>query len=143
MSKTVTLTMNECVDIQHLVRIETTATKTAKTNRLGDPITKMDLQAKIDRLTNIDNVFSNTEPDVFSHAGPDLKTLEHGVGAQIVEAYEGYYEDTLEDEDNPSGWVAEKIRGDSREERLRIYCHWNGILGYHELLFAIATDDFG
>lgn len=55
MEKTVTLTINEQVDLVHLVRLETTALETRHRNVLGDPITAMHLQTQIDRMRSIES----------------------------------------------------------------------------------------
>lgn len=55
MGKTVTLTINEQVDIIHLVRLEITALETRRSNVLGDPITAMHLQTQIDRMRSIES----------------------------------------------------------------------------------------
>lgn len=138
MNKTVTLSINECVDIQHLVRLELTATKTAKNNSLGDPINKIHLQGKIDRLVNIDNVLSNTEP--MKTVTGDFPVVDlSDEGSDLIEAYEGYYEEVLEGTDDAANWVLRKILADSPKERVRIYCEWNGIINYYDRIYLYAT----
>jgi len=82
----------------------------------------------------------------------------------LLEAYKGYFEDDWEIKDDYQRYVArEREKGEStvkafdswleeecerliREHspavRLEIYCEWNGILGYHRTLFAIANGEF-
>lgn len=55
----------------------------------------------------------------------------------LIEAYEGYYEEKATGPE----WIIDKINSDDPNERLRIYCVWNGILGYDNILFDIATKD--
>lgn len=65
----------------------------------------------------------------------DLETECH----DLIEAYEGFYEEILEDEDDAANWVRRKILDDSPKERMRIYCEWNGIINYHDRIYLYAT----
>ena len=69
----------------------------------------------------------------------------------LVEAYKGYYEDeydaTQQHADGASslesaafdGWIANKIENDSPRDRLHVYLQWNGIIGYTDEIYQIAT----
>lgn len=72
----------------------------------------------------------------------------------LIEAYMGAYEDDLAydcekefegkeaDQHEKQGWVREKIIekiiSHTPEQRLEMYCNWNGIIGYHNYLYRIA-----
>lgn len=76
----------------------------------------------------------------------------------LIQAYQGYYEDDWMDEFSRSKdgagnfaitykeWLAKRtdewIRRDSPRDRLRIYCEWNGILGYDNRIWEIAQGSF-
>lgn len=61
----------------------------------------------------------------------------------LIEAYLGFYGDA----DAISGmsdtqkhdWAIRMILDDSPKQRLRVYCEWNGIIGYDNRLYEIAT----
>jgi hypothetical protein len=68
----------------------------------------------------------------------------------LIEAYKGYYEDdrdTLRKFTNEGTfmfdlfeeWIRLKIVSDSPKERLERYLEWNGISGYTNTVFEIAT----
>lgn len=65
----------------------------------------------------------------------------------LEEAYLGYYEDEMaadltvpmEEPEHAKAWVLNKISLDTPKERLRVYLEWNGILGYSEVIYAVAT----
>lgn len=52
----------------------------------------------------------------------------------LLEAYKGYFEDDLTQDE-----ILRRIETDSPEQRLEIYCIWNGIIGYASTLYNIAT----
>lgn len=54
----------------------------------------------------------------------------------LVEAYCGFY-----DLDNTKQAEA-MIRANSRKDRLAVYLVWNGIIGWTDSIFQIATEDF-
>jgi hypothetical protein len=64
----------------------------------------------------------------------------------LKEAYLGYYEDEMaadltalmEEPEHAEAWVLKKISSDTTKERLRVYLEWNGILGYSEVIYAVA-----
>lgn len=84
-----------------------------------------------------------------------------GIHGGLLEAYIGTHEDDWGHKEEYRNWVAsegrngevaveayegwlhtkmiERIRAESAEEHLRVYCEWNGILGYSRTLFDIAT----
>lgn len=55
----------------------------------------------------------------------------------LVEAFKGYYD--LEG-DEPERAAIGIIQSADHKERLRVYLEWNGILGYTESVFDIATN---
>lgn len=76
------------------------------------------------------------------------------IGNHLIEAYKGHYEDDREQfrlfkeytkvevatEDQYNEWLTTiKIIQDTPKERLRVYCEWEGILGYSSTLYDIAT----
>lgn len=75
----------------------------------------------------------------------------------LLEAYMGYYEDDREFTDSlpiglredPTGrellreWAEKRINEDTPKQRLKIYCTWNGILGYSDVLYDIAVGNIG
>lgn len=68
----------------------------------------------------------------------------------LVEAYEGFYEDEMandltvpmEEPEDTRAWVEAKIRGHSARERLEVYLEWNGILGYTGRIWDISQGKF-
>lgn len=72
----------------------------------------------------------------------------------LMEAYLGYYEDDfsaefpgvaksgLTFEEWNKAQADKKIRADSPKRRLEIYLEWNGILGYANTVYEIATGTF-
>lgn len=85
------------------------------------------------------------------------------IGNDLIEAYTNTYEDDLhvqynaytEQEISKAGgtatveshesWIRDQvvtmIRNHSAQERLEIYLTWNGILGYSNRIYAIATGE--
>lgn len=65
------------------------------------------------------------------------------IGNHLIEAYKGYYEDEVLGGTEPNEayeeWANLKILSHTPQERLAIYCEWNGILGYDRTLYDIAT----
>lgn len=63
----------------------------------------------------------------------------------LIEAYKGYYEDNWDTKrtagEPTRGWCIDKIKADTPRERLEVYCHWNGIIGFSSRLFEIATGE--
>ncbi len=74
----------------------------------------------------------------------------------MIQAYKGHYEDEILKDFNEhfiehglgkakderlfgTEWVKTKVESHSNKERLEIYCSWNGIIGYSNRLFEIAT----
>lgn len=65
----------------------------------------------------------------------------------LKEAYLGYYEDEMaadltapmEEPEHAEAWVLNKISSDTPKKRLRVYLEWNGIIGFSEVVYAIAT----
>lgn len=63
----------------------------------------------------------------------------------LIEAYEGYYEDEMakdltvpmEEPEHVRAWVLTKLYGHTPKERLEIYLHWNGILGWTEQILKV------
>lgn len=77
------------------------------------------------------------------------------ISNDLVEAYKGRYEDesvrpwtraesgyTLMGPDEAiDKWVREKIASHTPRERLEVYLEWNGILGYTDRIYEIATGE--
>lgn len=77
------------------------------------------------------------------------------IGNDLIEAYTGFYEDHYMDEyrgefpgRNPSGdeyneWAinraTQQIINNTPEQRLKIYLEWNGIIGYSNRIYKLAT----
>lgn len=78
----------------------------------------------------------------------------------LREAYEGYYEEDMEVvraynvqcdyrinrnedvssyEEFLSEWCHRRCLGDTPLQRLEVYCHWNGLIGYADILYELAT----
>ncbi len=58
---------------------------------------------------------------------------------ELIEAYQGYYEDAIESVEDKRAWAVRKILADSPKERLHVYLEWNGILGYTESIYKVAA----
>lgn len=74
----------------------------------------------------------------------------------LIEAYEGYYDDDMQDEfsRSPTGagdfsvtykewsreWVLAKIHEHTPREQLKVYLEWNGILGWQSKIENILLD---
>jgi len=76
------------------------------------------------------------------------------IANDLIEAYKGYYEDELERDHSrewPNGpvtletytfnWVDVKIRSHTSKERLEVYLHWNGIIGYTNRIWEITQGE--
>lgn len=65
------------------------------------------------------------------------------IANDLIEAYEGYYED----ECTPTGElpnaeaVLNRILSHSPKERLEVYLEWNGILGYTDRIWEISQGE--
>lgn len=71
------------------------------------------------------------------------------ISNDLMEAYRGYYEDEMaadltspmEEPEHEIAWCKAKIMSDSPKERLQVYLHWNGIIGYTYRIYEIATGE--
>lgn len=80
------------------------------------------------------------------------------VGNDLIEAYQGYYEDELmvefcEEYGGPDAPESEKVEWvrnevirrilcDTPKRRLEIYLEWNGIIGYSSRIYELAIGHF-
>ena len=78
------------------------------------------------------------------------------IGNHLVGAYYGTYEDTLLEQDDRTfkhykdmtpedfhTWVMWRIIADTPAKRLETYLTWEGIHGYHQTVYDIATGKLG
>lgn len=71
------------------------------------------------------------------------------ISNDLIEAYEGYYEDEMaadltspmEEPEDARNWAINKIISHTPKERLEIYLEWNGIIGYADRTYQIATGE--
>lgn len=69
------------------------------------------------------------------------------IGNDLIEAYKGYYENEWHPTEDPQNqkdydvYVRNRIEADSPKERLEVYLEWNGILGYTNRIFELATGE--
>lgn len=69
---------------------------------------------------------------------------EMSIGNDLIEAYMGYYEnewhaDTPEDVRREG--VIKTIIDSTPKQRLEVYLEWNGILGYTNRIYELATGE--
>lgn len=79
-------------------------------------------------------MFSNDLVEAYKGYYEEEITLDRleKLGADVSEEYKAWFE-TL--------WAEKKIVSHGPEQRLIIYCEWNGIIGYATRLFEIATGE--
>ena len=74
------------------------------------------------------------------------------ISNDLIEAYKGYYEDEIEHDrkthsapcspgEYPTYWAKCKIQSHTPKERLEVYLTWNGIIGYTNRIYEIATGE--
>ena len=65
------------------------------------------------------------------------------ISKDLLEAYKGYYETDLELSLKLNGYkdIEDMIRSHSPQRRLEVYLEWNGIIGYANRAFEIATGE--
>lgn len=56
----------------------------------------------------------------------------------LIEAYKGYHDDELP---GCEGRMIALIQQDPPKRRLKIYLEWEGILGYTDIVFDLATTE--
>lgn len=71
---------------------------------------------------------------------------EMSIGNDLIEAYKGYYEDEWallisQEESFVLERIRETILHDTPKKRLEVYLEWNGILGYTNRIYELATGE--
>lgn len=77
--------------------------------------------------------------------GVDWLQWANAVPHYLIEAYEGYYEDemakdlthVIEEPEHSREWVLRKMWNHTSKERLEIYLHWNGIIGWTDQILKV------
>lgn len=75
------------------------------------------------------------------------RDLRKVISEDLIEAYSGVYEDEMasdltvlmEEPEHETEWVVSKILSDTPQRRLEVYMEWNGIIGYSDRAYELAT----